>query len=156
MFDAPIDTWYRWVGVAGASLAVLGAALGLPTGTPPDASAAATTVDSVAASTHPTVAEQPLAATDVRLGPGAIGLRDPGGTATAPLSYGPVTPVREGTRLDAVLSGIPPDCVFDSPAAFARTAATARDREPTWRRPGDRLLVRRVSWEGVDVTLVGA
>lgn len=142
--------------MAGASLAVLGAALGLPSGTLPDATAAATTVDSVAASTHPSVAEQPLSADDVRLGPGTISLRGPGGTATAPLSYGPVTPVLEGTRLDAVLSGTPPDRVFDSSAAFSRAAATARDREPVWRRPGDRLLVRRVSWEGVDVTLVGA
>jgi hypothetical protein len=156
MFDTPVDSWYRWLGVAGASLAVLGAAVGLPTGAGPDAAAAATTIDSVAASTHPGVAEHPLSADRVRLGAGTVALRSDGHTATATLSYGPVTPVRDGTRLAAVLAGTPPSRVFDSPAAFARAAAAARNRTPVWRRAGGGVLVRRVSWEGVDVTLVGA
>jgi len=155
MFDAPVDTWYRWLGIAGASLAVLGAAVGLPTGAGPDAAAAATTVDSVAASTHPGVAEHPLSADSTRLGTGTVALRADGHTATATLAY-QVTPVLDGTRLDAVLTGTPPSALFDSPDAFAHAAASARDRDPAWRAAGGRLLVRRVSWEGVNVTLVGA
>jgi hypothetical protein len=156
MFDTPVDTWYRWLGVASASLAVLGAAAGLPTGAGPDAAAAAATVDGVAACTHPGVAEHPLSADRVRLGPETVALDSRGHAATATLSYGPVTPVRDGTRLAVVLAGTPPSRVFDSPAAFERAAAGARRRRPAWRRAGDRILVRRVSWEGVDVVLVGA
>lgn len=155
MFDAPVDVWYRWLGVAVASLAVLGVAVGLPTGTAPDATALATTVDGVAASTHPAVAEHPLVADAARLGRETVSLRDDGRRATASLAY-PVTPVRDDSALAAVLRGTAPSRAFDSPAAFDRALSTARDRRPTWRPTGDRLLVRRVSWEGIDATLVGA
>lgn len=155
MLDAPVDVWYRWLGVAAASLAVLGVAVGLPTGTAPDATAAATAVDGVAASTHPAVAEYPLAADAVRLGRGTVSLREEGRTATASLAYH-VTPVREGSALASVLAGAAPRRAFDSPAAFGRALAAARDRQPDWRPAGDRLLARHVSWEGVDATLVGA
>lgn len=155
MLDAPVDVWYRWLGVAAASLAVLGVAVGLPTGAAPDATVAATTVEGVAASTHPALAECPLSADAVRLGRETVSLRTGHRTATASLAYR-VTPVRSDTALAAVLAGTPPSRAFDSPAAFARALATARDRRPDWRPAGDRLLARHVSWEGVDATLVGA
>ena len=43
----------------------------------------------------------------------------------------------------------------DSPAAFEDTTQQARERDPSWRPAPDPLTVRRVSWGGVDATLVG-
>ena len=37
MFDAPVDAWYVWVGLAVASLALFGTAGSLPSTAPPDA-----------------------------------------------------------------------------------------------------------------------
>lgn len=154
MDDAPVDEWYRWLGVAIASVIVLGVATGLPSRAGPDASGAATTIDAVAASEHPATGEYPLSAAAIRLGPGAVSLRDGNAVATASLAYR-TTPVRGGSRLAGVLRGRPPADAFASPAALERAAASARERHPTWRSAGDRLLVRHVTWEEVDVTLVG-
>lgn len=154
MFDVPVDAWYLWIGVGTASLVVLGSALGLPARPPPDAAAAAATVDSVAASPYAAVAEHPLSAREIRLRPDGIGLRTDGGAAHARFAYGPVVPVRAGP-LRAVLVGTPPDRRFESPGEFERAIGTAREREPTWEPAPDRLLVRRVTWGGVDGTLVG-
>lgn len=154
MFDAPIDTWYRWLGVGAASLAVLGVAVGLPGGPAPDAAAIAATVDRVAASPYVAVADRPVGATGIRLGPGVVTLRTAGRRSSATFAY-TVTPVRSGTRLDAVLRGTPPPAVFESRRGFASAVERARDRTPTWRTAGDRLQVRRVTWEGTNATLVG-
>lgn len=154
MFDVPVDAWYLWLGVAAASLAVLGSALGLPTAPPPDAAAVADTVDSVAASPYAGVGEHPIDADEMRLDARTVALGTDGGVARARFAYGPVVPVREGP-LRAVLVGATPERAFASPAAFERAVVAARERDPAWRPAPDRLLVRRVSWGGVDVTLVG-
>lgn len=155
MDDAPVDEWYRWLGVAIASLAVLGVAAGLPTRAGPDASELATTIDAVAASDHPATGEHPVTAEAIRLGPATVSVRNGDGADTASLGHR-TTPVRPGSRLGEVLRGRAPEAAFDSPAALGRAAATARARRPDWRPAGDRVLVRHVSWEAVDVTLVGA
>nr|WP_225333604.1 hypothetical protein [Halomicrobium urmianum] len=49
MFDVPVDAWYVWLGVAAASVTALGTVAALPSGTPPDAAAAADAIDRVAA-----------------------------------------------------------------------------------------------------------
>ncbi|MFC4449311.1 DUF7283 family protein [Halorussus aquaticus] len=154
MFDAPVETWYLWVGLAVASAAAVGLAATLPRAPPPDAASAAETVDSVAASDRPTTGVHPLSADAVRVGAYRIWLRDDGATGHATFAFGPVTPVRRDTALWDVLRGTPPERAFGTPAAFGRAAADARDRTPAW-RSRDRLTVRRVAWEGVDVTLVG-
>ena len=154
MFDAPVETWYLWVGLALASTAAVGVAATLPRTPPPDAASAAETVDAVAASAYESTGVHPVAADAVRVGPYRIWLRDDGATGHATFAYGPVTPVRRGTSLRDVLRGAPPDSAFGTPAAFRRAAADARERTPEWRAP-DELTVRHVSWEGVDVTLVG-
>ena len=154
MFDAPVETWYLWVGLALASTAALGVATNLPRTPPPDAASAADTVDSVAASQRPATGVHPVSADAVRLGPYRLGLRDDGASAHATFAYGPVTPVRSGTALRDVLRGAPPESAFGTPASFRRAAADARNRTPAW-RSREQLTVRRVSWEGVDVTLVG-
>jgi hypothetical protein len=154
MFDVPLDAWYSWVGLSLASFALLGVVTALPTTAPPDATAVANTVDRVAASDHETTAEQPVDATAVRLGPHRVGLRNDGGTAHASYAFGPVTPVSEGSPLQRVLYGRPPGEVFDSQRAFHQALVTARTAEPTWESVERTVVVRRVSWEGVDAVLV--
>jgi hypothetical protein len=154
MFDTPVETWYVWAGLAVVSVVVLSLALNLPRTPPPDAVGVAESVDSVAASAHPATATHSLTVDAVRVGPYRVWLRDDGTTGHAVFAYGPVTPVRRGTALWDVLQGAPPDQAFASPAAFRRATSTARDRDPEWRTV-DELTVRTVSWEGVDVTLVG-
>lgn len=155
MFDTPVDTLYRWVGAAMASLAVAGVVTGLPTHPAPDATGVASTVDAVAASPYPSTAEHPLAADRVKLGPGRLTLDGPGGTAHATFAYGPVTPVGSGSGLARVLSGVPPERVFDRPADLASAASDARERDARWRAANGVVRVRTVVWEGVRVTLVG-
>lgn len=154
MFDAPVETWYLWTGLAIVSVVTLGLAVGLPRSPPPDASGVADTVDTVAASDRPTMAMHPFLADEVRISPYRIWLRDDGATSHATFAYGPVTPVERDTPLWKVLHGTPPERVFDSPVAFRRAAAEARDRRPEWRSRVD-VIVRNPSWEDVDVTLVG-
>ncbi len=159
MFDAPLDAWYVWLGVAMVSVAVFGVAIELPTSPPPNAVSVADTVDSVAGCTYTATAEHPLSAREIKLGPHRLGLRDDGGTAHATFRYGPVVPVAVGDdnsdgRLARVLSGTPPSTVFNSTREFRRVIRDARNRQRVWKRAGSRLSVRCVSWEGVDATLV--
>lgn len=155
MFDVPLDAWYVWVGLAVASGSVFGIASAIPAAAPPAATEAAETVDSVAASRYAAVGDHPVPNADaVRLGAESLSLRGAGGTTHARFRYGPVTPVRESERLSDVLEGVPPESRFDSPTAFEQAASAARSGDPTWRET-DRITVRRVSWEGVDVVLVG-
>ncbi|WP_134671966.1 DUF7283 family protein [Halorussus marinus] len=154
MFDAPADAWYVWIGVALASTVAVGLATSLPRAPPPDAAGVADTVDTVAAADHATTAGHPIAAERVKVGPYRVWLRDDAATGHASFAYGPVAPVSRDTALWDVLRGTPPDAAFGSPTAFRRAVAAARDRTPEWRSV-DELTVRAVSWEGVDVTLVG-
>lgn len=156
MFDVPVDAWYVWVALAVASTTALGVATQFPSQPPPDAAGVARTVDSVAASPYPASATHPLDAEKIKLGPRRITLSNDGETAHASFSFGPVTPVHQGTLLWEVLRGARPAHVFESPARFERAAAAARQRTPTWRRASSELRVRRVTWEDVDVTIVSA
>jgi hypothetical protein len=156
VFDAPVDGWYAWLGVAAASAVLLGVTAGLPTTPPPDVAGVADTVDRTAASEYGARAEHPIDAAEVRIDPERVGLRTDAGTAHAPFVYGPVTPVAGNEDLAAVLAGARPDGQFGSPDEFRRAAARARARDRGWRRVDGPLVVRHVVWEGVDVTLVGA
>lgn len=154
MFDAPLDAWYVWIGLSVVGAATLGVVSGLPASPPPDADAAAETVDGIAASQHARSDTHRLSNADaIRVGVDSLSLRGPGGTAHAPFGYGPVTPVM-GEKLDDVVSGTPPERVYESPDAFERALRNARENSPEWRQT-DRLVVRRVSWGDVDATLVG-
>jgi hypothetical protein len=156
-----MEAWYGWLGLSMAGVALFGAAAGLPTAPPPDAGAAGATIDRVAATEYPATAEHPLDATEIRLGTRRIGLRSDAGTAHATLSFGPVTPVQPGdsdSELRDVVYGTPPEQAFESPKEFRQSIVNARAdaSDASW-RPVDRtLIVRRVTWEGVDVVLVDA
>lgn len=156
MFDVPVDGWYAWIGLAVASVVVLGTAASLPIVPPPDAAGVADTVDRAASAEYGATATHPLDADAVRLGPRRIGLRNDAGTTHAAFGFGPVTPVRVGMQLDRVLDGAPPGAAFESGEAFRQAVIAARSRDPRWRPVDGPLVVRRVSWEGVDATLVGA
>jgi hypothetical protein len=159
MFDLPLDSWYAWFGLSLAGLAVFGAVSGLPTSPPPDASAAATTVDRVAAAEYAATAEHPLDATAIRVGTRRLSLQNDAGVAHATFAFGPVTPIPEGeSPLRDVLYGAPPSSVFDSPTAFQQAVVDARavGTDPSWRTVDRTLVVRSTSWEGVDVVLVDA
>ena len=156
MFGLPVESWYLWVGLAAVSAAMVGVAVELPRTTPPDAAAVAATVDGVAASPYAAVGEHPLRVDAIRLSARRVALRRDGTTARAEFAFGPVVPVRPGDDgLSRVLRGSPPTDRFDSRAAFEVAMERARERDPEWRSAPDRLTVRRVSWGGVDATLVG-
>ncbi|MFC4358752.1 hypothetical protein ACFO0N_12445 [Halobium salinum] len=156
MFDAPIDAWYVWFGTAVAGATLLGVVGSLPTTAPPDATVVADTVDSVAASETAATGEVPLDATALRIGPHRVALRNDAGTAHGSFAFGPVTPVADGSRLQRVVYGTPPNRVFDSPTAFQQAVVEARTREATWETADRTMVVRSTEWGGVDVTLVDA
>lgn len=156
MFGVPVESWYLWIGLATASAMLIGIAVELPRTTPPDAAAVAATVDGVAASPYDAVGEHPIRADAVHLSARRVALRRDGTTARAEFSFGPVVPVPPGDDpLRRVLDGNSTAERFDSRAAFETATERARERDPTWRPAPDRLTVRRVSWRGVDATLVG-
>ncbi|MFB6140294.1 MAG: hypothetical protein ABEJ26_07645 [Halosimplex sp.] len=157
MYDTAVESTYVWLGLAVVSAGVLGLALRVPTAPPPDATGAARTVDEVAASPYEATAKHPLDARQIRLSARRLGLRGPGGDAHARFDYGPVVPAAggDGDRLRAVLRGVPPDRAFRSSSAFERAIGRSTTREPSWRPAPETLVVRRVTWEGVNATLVG-
>lgn len=156
MFDAPLDSWYAWLGVAAVSAAMFGVVTAFPTAPPPDAAAAANAVDGAAAGDRPAASTRRLDADAVRLAPDRIALRSDGGTASAAFAFGPVTPVADGSRLAGVLAGDPPERAFESPDDLRRAAAAARTRKATWNVADRSLRVRRVVWGRTRVTLVDA
>ena len=155
MFEVPIDALYVWVGTALASVAALGVALSLTTAPPPDAAAAADTVDAVAGADHDATGVHPVDATSVKISAHSLALRDDGGMARERFAFGPVTPVREDSKLARVARGTPPSEAFTDPSALARAAREARRMPASWERT-DRLRVRTVVWGDVRVTLVDA
>lgn len=155
VFEAPIDGWYVWSATALASLAICGVAMSVPTAPPPDATAAANSIDSFAGAPHNATGEHPISADAIDLSPHVVALRGPGGVARERLSYGPVTPVADEGRLARVLSGAPPGRVFENPAELRRAASRARQSETGWESTV-RVRIRTVVWRGVHVTLVGA
>jgi hypothetical protein len=155
VLDVPIDSWYTWLGVATVSVIAFGAVTSLPTAPPPDAASVADAIDRTAASQHNSTAEIPIGADELRIGSNRIGLRNDGGTAHASLAYGPVVPVGEEQRLQAVLRGSAPSRAFDSPAELRAASEAARTDRLVWRPVEGDLLVRHLTWKGVGVTLVG-
>lgn len=154
VFDAPLDTWYLWLGLCAVSVAIAGVALALPTTAPPDAAGVADTIDGVASGRSETRTTVSLAAETIRLGPRRIALRTGDATAHAQFAFGPVTPARTAC-LTTVLEGTPPGAVFRTATAFQSALDRDRSRRPTWRPAPETLVARHVSWRGVNATLVG-
>lgn len=156
MFDTLADAPPVLVALSLVSTALFGVALAAQPSPPPRADALAGAVDTVAAADHPGVVTRAIDADATRIAPEEIAVRADGVAAHADFAYGPVVPVRRDTALWAVLTGVPPDAVFDGAVAFASAVVEARQRDPNWRQDRVQLTVRRVTWRGIDVTLVGA
>lgn len=155
MFEAPIDAWYVWVGLAVVSSTVFGVVSALPAAQPPDASETARVVDGVAASEYDAVGNHPLPSIEgVRIGADSISVRNAGGVDHAAFGYDRVTPVREGSPLEPILDGKPPNHVFDSRTVFELALRHAQTAAPNWKH-ADKLTARRVSWGEMDAVLVG-
>lgn len=160
MFEIHADAMYAWVGLAVVSVVVFGVAATLPTTPPPDATRVAHTVDSVATGEYDATAEHGLTAEQIRITPQRIALASDGGTASATLRGAPITPIPPSAtaghaRLRRVLAGVPPDQVFDDPAAFVDAAARAQAATHRWGPAPNRLTIRGVVYGGHRVTLVG-
>lgn len=162
MFDTAVESTYIWVGLTVVSAGLFGLALDLPTRPPPDASPVARTIDSVASSPHQATANHPVDAEQIRLGSHRIGLRGAGGAAHATLAYGPIVPALggegvsgDGSALRSILYGVPPERAFATPEKFERALNRSRTTDPSWQSAPETLTARRVSWEGVNATLVG-
>lgn len=156
MFDTPADTPPILVALSLVSTALAGVAFAASPQPAPTAGPLAGTVDAVAAADTAGAETRRVDAAALRLTPHEVAVESDSGTAHAQFAYGPVVPVREDTRLWAVLRGTPPDERFDSPTALRAAVEAATDRRHRWRHQPERLTVRRVAWRGVDVTLVGA
>ncbi|MFC6951697.1 DUF7283 family protein [Halorubellus litoreus] len=156
MLDVAPGATYWFLGLAAASLVVVGVAADLPTRPPPDASAAANTVDALAASEYEGTATHPVSANAVRVTARSLSLRSSAGSSHATFAFAPVTPAPPGSALAAVARGAPPGERFESPRALAAAAETARRdaRDADWRTASDSVRVRRVNWGEVRVTLV--
>ncbi len=154
MFDAPMDGFVVWASLSVVSLAVAGVALSLAGPAPPDAAAVADAIDEIASSQHQVADTVRIRARMIRIATSQISLRGPGGTTHASLVAGAVTPVEDGT-LRLVLDGATPERVFESRESFTRALTRARGQWGDWQPAPDRLRIRRVSWRGIDATLVG-
>jgi|APHM01.1.fsa_nt_gi hypothetical protein len=153
MFETPVDAVYVWVGLALTSVAALGVAVQLPTERPPDAAGVADTVDTVATSEYPATGAYRSRAETVRLGTRRVWLRNDGGRTAATFVSG-VVPTRS-ERLQQVLHGANPRRVYDSRREFTTAVHDARQADAKWRETDGRVVVRRLTWGDLDVTLVG-
>ncbi|MFU1780327.1 hypothetical protein ACM16X_02980 [Haloarcula japonica] len=149
MFETHVDTLYLWVGLGTVSVVVVG----LPTTAPPDATAAAATIDEITTSPPGSVAHRRLVATEWAFDDREIRLRNDGGTATARLIRTAV-PART-KQLQTVVDGERPKAVYESPDAFHRDIRRARTTDDGWQPSPDRVTVRHIAWGGTDVTIIG-
>lgn len=156
MFETPVDTWYVWIGLAIASVVLAGVVGSLPRSPPPDAGAAADTLDGVAAGEYAATAEHQVDATHARLGPHRIGLRNDAGSSHGTITFGPVTPTTGRPALEAVVRGERPERAFDSKRAFENAVTDAHTGDRNWQPVEDRLTIRAVVWGEQRVTLVAA
>ncbi|QSG04900.1 DUF7283 family protein [Halapricum desulfuricans] len=157
--EAPADAWYVWVGVALVSVAAIGIALGLPSGPPPDAHAAANAVDRVAGSAHEATGTYEHDARSYWVDRERIAMRNEHGVTKATLAYGPVVPVEEDTELAAVLHGNSIAIAYTSQLRPSKPSqeqfhedveeaiAAVDSADPQWRSADGTLRVRAVEYE---------
>lgn len=171
-FEAPVDAWYVWIGVAIVTAGLFGVVTSLPSQPPPDANRAANTIDEVASNPYPADARYEHEATEVRIGLQEVSLRNDAGTNRATVRYGPMTPLAgiEGeanrsavgrildgespTRIVEALDGVESQTQLRAAAVRARTSLQSHG--PEWRPADGTLRVRKVVLEGGPVVFVDA
>jgi hypothetical protein len=156
VFDAPADVPPLLVALSLVSATLVGVAVAASPDPAPRADPLADTIEAVAAADAASAETIRVRADAVRITDRALAVRADDQTARATFAYGPVVPVRADTRLWRVLHGTNPRAVFDRPLGLRNAATAAALLPANWRRNPAELTVRRVTWRGVDVTLVGA
>lgn len=152
--EAPADAWYVWLGVAAVSVGLAGLALGVPSTPPPDAPAAANTIEETAASPNEATGQYDHDATEARIGEHRLWLRAGESESTARIAYGRMVPVSGDEQLRAVLDGDDPTLVYDHNAdrdawaAFHADVEDARDRaeDPEWQPADGTVRVRTIDY----------
>ena len=157
-FEAPMDAWIVYIGVAIVSSTMLAIALGF-TGTPaPDADAAANTIDLTSSSSVSSVAEYEHDADSFWLDRQQIVLRNEGGTSRATIAFGSMTPAYYDERLIEVLHGSSVQEEFDDSDDFLKIVDDAQqhsaDNRPDWQSATGVLRAKKVVVNGEDVILV--
>lgn len=151
----PADVPFVWIALLVVSASVLGVVVSLPGAPPPDAARVGDAIDEVGATDHAATATISIDASEIRVKPNRIALRNGGGSAHADLHYGPVVPVEPDGSLAPVLHGTSPAEVYESPAGFRAAIASALADRHTWRTAPDKLRIRRVQYGEVTGVLVG-
>lgn len=151
-WEAPADAWYVWVGAAAVTVALGGVVLSLPQQPPPDATAAANTIDRVAGSSMGAEGTYDHDADEVRIGVEQLSMRNDGGTAHASLTYGTIAPAGGSDDLEAVLYGGHPSDEYAGtswrPAFHADVQRAERAAiRPEWRPAGEELRVEAIEYE---------
>lgn len=155
MFDPPLDAPPVLVALAIVAATTFGLATAIAPTPPADATRLAGAVDRVAASPVSTSNQHRTSADAIRITSNRIWTRNDAGDHAATFATGPITPVTPGSRLERVLDGQPPESVFQTRVDFELALKHARDTDGRWHHSPARIRVRRVSWEGIDATLVG-
>jgi hypothetical protein len=131
-FEAPMDAWIVYVGVATVGVAILGVALGFSPIPPPDATAAANAIDSAGGSEIGGITTYEHDAESFWLDRQQIALKNDGGTSKATIAFDTMTGVYydDSEQLADVLYGTPIDTVFsdasDPDRAFLAAVAEAQ------------------------------
>ncbi|AEH37558.1 hypothetical protein Halxa_2942 [Halopiger xanaduensis SH-6] len=103
--ETPADAWYTYVAVSIVSVALAGLALGVATGPPPDAPAAANAIEGATGSEYAASATYEHDADRVTVDRRTITMENEHGTAHASFSYGVVVPVNGHERLENLTDG---------------------------------------------------
>jgi len=169
-WEAPVDAWYVWLGVAVVSVGLFAFVLGLPSQPSPDAARAVNAIDRVSSSSHQASVVYDHGAEAIKVGTKQVAMRNRGGTSQESVVFGSLTPVDavedddKREALERIVAGAPPTSVleeytFDA-AALRGAAADARDRidqhGAEWQPADGPLHVRQLELGGERVVLVDA
>jgi hypothetical protein len=169
-WEAPVDGWYVWLGVALVSVWLAAFALGLPSQPPPDATRAANTIDRVSSSSHQAEAAYEHDAREVKIDTKQVWMRNDGGTTQESIAFGSLTPVHavenhdKREALDRIMYGQHPRAVLDD-YSFGATALLDEAEDTRTRidqlgaewRPAEGVLrVRKIEIEEETLVLVDA
>ncbi|MBX0288072.1 DUF7283 family protein [Haloarcula salinisoli] len=160
--EAFADRWVMYAGLAMITFTLLGAVLSMQSIPPPDADAAANTIDDAAGRGGGTHLEHEHNAKEVRAGAKRFGLRNEGGENHESIAFGTMVPVTVGDthyeKLGKVLAGEQWQDVFDDKQAFLdRTDAATADAEGNeqWSEASGTLRVTTVVIDGERTIIVG-
>jgi len=160
--EAFADRWIMYAGLVVISFTLLGAVLSMQSMPPPDADAAANTIDKAAGSGGGTHLEYDHTAEEVRVGAKRFGLRNSGGESFESIAFGRMVPVTVGDthyeKLEKVLAGDQWQDQFADESDFRQRAKTARndaEGNEEWSDASGTLRVTTVMIGGDRIVIVG-